>query len=892
MPASLCCLHVTANGARVDEWEHDPEVECDRSSARSGIARFILRLPDEWPLQLRLLLLRKEADGLITAFFEDVSLFYPIDFDDALQWPWPPPLPSYSAVGQEEDACGILHLVDTTFTYGCAVANYSGCAISTGLNGRADVKRGACGSHVGMDDVMRFLQKQDCKYVLVNDRCSQLQSRKSSLDAQQQLRVWSGMHENNSQQPCQAYISSAETNFSQVVTLFTDYMVARAEDVRRLHPAEIFGVWLVEPRSICPSCYQHVADHAAAFDIILSHDIEFLSDVRRRHPKGTAAAAFVPFASSLLHPPFIGLHKEIKSQLVSCFVSNKRMLIGHVLRHAVYNDARLRGSVHFYGQAAGNEIEHKADAMAPYMFHVVIENSRARSYYSEKLIDCFLTGIIPLYWGGALPSAFDHSGIITWNTLEDLVQAVSSLSADAYWSRHSSVVHNFNLALSTSYTHTMQLSWNAYLLPLAQIRAKELEHNLAEAHRLFDIACKRRSEENRDFLSDAAHAVQAAFAGSRALNRLSSVHFWIVVYVDSTMTIPRLERCLKQLQAQTLSSWSAVLVVDSSVDELPDHRALLASHVSDHRIKIWLSERCKTKLECILLALDDSSSSFDESIDPVCFFLQGRDSLLSSDSLDRIAEHYLHLNCWVTYGSSVLSPSMILEASRDAAVEDHFFPASVYERNTARATEWLRGRPPFFTLLRSVMRRIPASHSRLRGDEGDPSLAILISAVELAGDRVVPLIHVVHERWTSRSVWDAAAGGSELFHVQAAWVQRERVMQLPPLRRLPDARMSPASSIRPTVRVVVKGGLLQPPGTTEASVSVSASGIWIPEEGTLRFAVDGEELAGIGEMYSFVFMMPTLYGNKWQLQAQLLSATNRHHVIAEETVTLELDDDL
>jgi hypothetical protein len=869
-------LHVTCNGAEVDDWDSPPEIDCDGSSAKSGIARFTLHDPGEWPLQLRLLLLRKGADGGLTAFFEDVSVFHPTSLENSLEWPWPPPAPSRVSSAHGDQSCGILHLVDTTFTYGCAVFNYSDCHASSALNS---------------DDVVRFLQRQDSRYVLVNDRCSQQQSRQSSADAQQLLREWTGKV---APAPCSAYVNRTQSDFSAVATVFTDYMVARAEDLRRLYPAEIVGVWLVEPRSICPSCYQHVADNLASFDIVLSHDVLFLSDIKRRHPKGSSAAAFVPFASSYLLPPFMSLYQDIKSQLVSCFLSNKRMLIGHVLRHAIYQHSQLRSRVHFFGQAAGQDIRQKTDALAPYMFHIVIENSRILGYYSEKLIDCFLTGAIPLYWGSELPSAFDRLGVITWNTLDDLLNIVESLSADVYWARHSAVVRNYNVASSGPYTNTLQLAWNAYLLPLAELRARELEDGIARANRLFESASKRRSDESLVFVSEAASAVQVAFRGSGLSKQLDSVHFWIVVYVDLTTTVTRLERCLRQLQAQTLSSWHAILVIDPNAYAVQSYRHLIESHALDRRFTSLVSfDRCESKLDCILLALNElSSTRYDESVDPVCMLLHGRDSLVSSESLAHIAELYSQLNCWVTYGSSVLLPSVILEASRDADNNAYFFPATVYERNNVRTTEWLRGRPPFFTLLRSVMRQIPSSHLRLPGDHEDPSLAILVAATELAGDRVVPSIRVVHERWTSRNFWDAAVGGSELFHAQAAWAQRDKVSQLPPLRRLRGARMFPASSIRPNVSISVKGGLLQPAGTTEASVSVSASGVWIPEEAVLRFNVDGEELAGIGHLHSFVFMMPTVYGNHWQLQAQVVSAENQSNVLVEESVTLEIDDEL
>jgi hypothetical protein len=831
----------------------------------------------------------------MTALFEDIALFYATSFDDAHEWPWPP-APHASSAGLDNNVCGILHLIDSTFTYGCAVANYSGCRISSELN--ADIHRGPCGSDVGMDDVMRFLQKHQNGYVLVNDRCSQAQSLQSSIDSRQQLLAWGFV---DTPPPCVAEIQGTQKHFTPVVTLLTDYLVSQAEDVRRLYPAEILCAWLVEPRSICASCYQHVADHAHLFDVILSHDIEYLSDIKQRHPNGSSAAAFVPFASSLLapvtasvhQPPLIGLHEKIKSLLVSCFVSNKRMLIGHVLRHGVFNHPDLRRLIHFFGQVAGREIEQKTDALAPYMFHVVIENSRARSYYSEKIIDCFLTGTIPLYWGSDLPSAFNSLGVITWNTLDDLVDIVSSLSPDAYWSRHSAVVDNHNTALSGPYTNTLQLAWRSYLMPLALIRAKNLENRLTEATRSFEIESKKRSQESDSFVSYAADAVRVAFDNTGEVGP-SSVYFWIVVYVDATMSIARLERCLTQLQTQTLTSWHAIVIIDPSAYILPDYRTVLESKFSDKRIKVWLpsSARCKTKQDCILLALNASSLAYDESIDPVCFFLQGRDSLSSSESLAHIAMLYLRLNCWVTYGSSVLLPSMILEASRDAAVEDYFFPASVYERNTARMNEWLKCRPPFFTLLRSVMLKVPASYVRLSNEDWDPSLSLLVAAVELAGDRVIPSIRVVHERWSTRNFQDAAAGGSELLHTQAARLQREMIKQLPPLRRLRGARIIPVLSLSPNVSIIIHGGPRQPAGTTEVSVSVTASGIWIPEEATLRFLVDGEPIAGISELHSFSFVLPTVYGNIWELQAQLISVANGRVVLAEETINLELFDNL
>jgi hypothetical protein len=44
-------------------------------------------------------------------------------------------------------------------------------------------------------------------------------------------------------------------------------------------------------------------------------------------------------------------------------------------------------------------IEDKWDAVAPYRFHISLENSVEPNYWTEKLSDAFLGGAFPLYWG-------------------------------------------------------------------------------------------------------------------------------------------------------------------------------------------------------------------------------------------------------------------------------------------------------------------------------------------------------------------------------------------------------------------------------------------------------------------------------------------------------------
>ena len=73
---------------------------------------------------------------------------------------------------------------------------------------------------------------------------------------------------------------------------------------------------------------------------------------------------------------------------------------------------------------------------------------------------------------------------------------------------------------------------------------------------------------------------------------------------------------------------------------------------------------------------------------------------------------------------------------------------------------------------------------------------------------------------------------------------------------------------------------------------MSASGICIPEEALLRFFVDEEEITGIGTLNSFVVVIPTVYGDTWNLTAHLVSESNIKAVLVEKSVVLIIQDDL
>lgn len=130
-----------------------------------------------------------------------------------------------------------------------------------------------------------------------------------------------------------------------------------------------------------------------------------------------------------------------KSKLVSIICSMQSWLPGHRDRLSMVE--QLAPYAPWFGRGRGDmEIKDKEEGLCDYMFSVAIENSN--QYFSEKLLDCFLTGTIPIYYG--TPSVgkwFNLDGMII---LEDGFD-IESLTEEMYYSKMEAIKDNFGRAL-------------------------------------------------------------------------------------------------------------------------------------------------------------------------------------------------------------------------------------------------------------------------------------------------------------------------------------------------------------------------------------------------------------------------------------------------------------
>ncbi len=125
----------------------------------------------------------------------------------------------------------------------------------------------------------------------------------------------------------------------------------------------------------------------------------------------------------------------------SIVASAKNSSLGHRLRHEAVQ--KLQGKMDVYGRGY-HPIETKTEALAPYLFSVAIENGRVEAMFTEKIIDCFMTGTVPIYYGcNAIREYFNPDGIVEIDTIQELEDILPQLTPERYREMYPAIKDNY-----------------------------------------------------------------------------------------------------------------------------------------------------------------------------------------------------------------------------------------------------------------------------------------------------------------------------------------------------------------------------------------------------------------------------------------------------------------
>jgi len=162
-----------------------------------------------------------------------------------------------------------------------------------------------------------------------------------------------------------------------------------------------------------------------------------------------------------------GFNNKKKEFSVSTIVGGKKLaqLEGHELRHELWrNRDRITIPKKFY-LSGGEPNPHtfvrfdeadytnelvlgaSKEPLFDSMFHIAIENTSIDNFFTEKLIDCFQTYTIPIYYGCPnIGKFFNNEGIIQVNDINDIIEICNKLTPDLYDSLFSALNDNYELS--------------------------------------------------------------------------------------------------------------------------------------------------------------------------------------------------------------------------------------------------------------------------------------------------------------------------------------------------------------------------------------------------------------------------------------------------------------
>ena len=184
---------------------------------------------------------------------------------------------------------------------------------------------------------------------------------------------------------------------------------------------ELKYAWFLESKAIVPELYQHLTDNMDAylekFDSIFVFDKSFLS-VSPKFKWVPAQGYWIQKAQMY-----------DKTKMISMIASNKLMCPGHQVRLDYIE--KFDGQVDHFGNGY-TWIDWKEEGLCYYMFSIAMENCEVPGYFTEKVLDCFATGTIPIYLGD--PDIGDHfnmDGVIWLSDEFDVSEEIYESKLDA-----------------------------------------------------------------------------------------------------------------------------------------------------------------------------------------------------------------------------------------------------------------------------------------------------------------------------------------------------------------------------------------------------------------------------------------------------------------------------
>lgn len=168
---------------------------------------------------------------------------------------------------------------------------------------------------------------------------------------------------------------------------------------------------LIEPKPIQPNVYEYALQVANQYEYVFTHDSQLL--------------AVLPNAKPILWGNvWCRSENPKKTKLISMICSDKELCELHKERKRIAR--KYKDKIDVYGTIDGGDYCDPIDTLEPYMYSVVIENHIDDIWFTEKLLNCFATKTIPIYYGARdIDTLFDGKGIIHCKSINEIEEWIN-----------------------------------------------------------------------------------------------------------------------------------------------------------------------------------------------------------------------------------------------------------------------------------------------------------------------------------------------------------------------------------------------------------------------------------------------------------------------------------
>ena len=267
--------------------------------------------------------------------------------------------------------------------------------------------------------------------------------------------------------PCPDLYKNFDDRPESVSIYWDDAAIKMGEDASFLRVAI-----QCEPVSVVDIIDPLIARHKE-FDLVLAHDCRILSACSNAKFLTESNCSFVDKKAGGSSAPtlhyFEGYGKgplspveahytpcdaNLKEYAVSYLTSSKAATAGHQFRQEVYDSLPSNiENLRVYKHRSPPRIEDKRSVLNTFQYHICIENGRFPGYYSEKIVDAFVTKCVPIYNGAQdIGAYFNPNGVITFGTCDELLNKLQGITPEHYTSVSDAIEDNYHRALQGVHT--------------------------------------------------------------------------------------------------------------------------------------------------------------------------------------------------------------------------------------------------------------------------------------------------------------------------------------------------------------------------------------------------------------------------------------------------------